>query len=117
MTVATSELRHDEQLATMLAAAPGEVGTQLTVDGVPRIVRLATTYFTPLLEQFVDRDRALELVELLVRVVISYFLSPSSRYDFARAEDARDFVRLHVLSTTPTTSNTTNTTHDRSTRP
>jgi AcrR family transcriptional regulator len=123
MTVATSELRHDEQLATMLAAAPGEVATQLTVDGVPRIVRLATTYFTPLLEQFVDRDRALELVELLVRVVISYFLSPSSRYDFARAEDARDFVRLHVLSTAPTTSttsnttNTTNTTHDRSTRP
>jgi AcrR family transcriptional regulator len=99
MTVATSELRHDAHLATMLAAAPGEVATQLTVAGVPRIVRLATEYFTPLLEQFVARGRALELVELLVRVVISYFLSPSPRYDFARAQDAREFVRLHVLGT------------------
>lgn len=97
MTVATSELRHDEHLATMLAATPGEVATQLTVDGVPRIVGLATTYFTPLLEQFVERDRALELVEVVVRVVISYFLSPSARYDLARADDAREFVRLHVL--------------------
>ncbi len=107
MTVATSELRHDEQLASMLAATPGEVTTQLTVGGVPRIVGLATAYFTPLLEQFVDRDRALELVELVVRVVISYFLSPSARYDFARADDAREFVRLHVLASTHHATTTT----------
>jgi AcrR family transcriptional regulator len=107
MTVATSELRHDDHLATMLAATPGEVATQLTLGGVPRIVGLATTYFTPLLEQFVDRDRALELVELVVRVVISYFLSPSVRYDFARADHAREFVRLHVLASTHHSTTTT----------
>ena len=96
MVVATSELRNDQHLALMLAAEPGEVATQLTVQGVPRIVRVATAYLTPLLEPYLSRKDAADLVEVLARMVISYFLAPSSRFDFTNEHQARAFVRAHV---------------------
>ena len=96
MVVATSELRSDQHLALMLAAEPGEVATQLTVQGVPRIVRVATAYLTPLLEPYLSRKDAADLVEVLARMVISYFLAPSSRFDFTNEHQARAFVRAHV---------------------
>ena len=96
MVVATGELRNDQHLALMLAAEPGEVATQLTVQGVPRIVRVATAYLTPLLEPYLSRKDAADLVEVLARMVISYFLAPSSRFDFTNEHQARAFVRAHV---------------------
>jgi len=96
MVVATSELRNDQHLALMLAAEPGEVATQLTVQGVPRIVRVATAYLTPLLEPYLSRKDAADVVEVLARMVISYFLAPSSRFDFTNEHQARAFVRAHV---------------------
>jgi AcrR family transcriptional regulator len=96
MVVATSELRNDQHLALMLAAEPGEVATQLTVQGVPRIVRVATAYLTPLLEPYLSRKEAADVVEVLARMVISYFLAPSSRFDFTNEHQARAFVRAHV---------------------
>ena len=96
MVVATSELRSDQHLALMLAAEPGEVATQLTVQGVPRIERVATAYLTPLLEPYLSRKDAADLVEVLARMVISYFLAPSSRFDFTNEHQARAFVRAHV---------------------
>ena len=80
----------------MLAAEPGEVATQLTVQGVPRIVRVATAYLTPLLEPYLSRKDAADLVEVLARMVISYFLAPSSRFDFTNEHQVRAFVRAHV---------------------
>ena len=35
-------MRADDHLALLLAAAPGETIGQLTVEGVPRIIRVAT---------------------------------------------------------------------------
>ena len=96
MVVATSELGSDAHLALMLAAEPGDVLTQLTVQGVPRIVRVATAYLTPLLEPYLSRKEAGALVEVLARLVISYFLAPSSQYDFTNETQARAFVRAHV---------------------
>ncbi len=96
MVVATRELRNDQHLALMLAAEPGEVATQLTVQGVPRIVRVATAYLTPLLEPYLSRKEAADVVEVLARMVISYFLAPSSRFDFTNEHQARAFVRAHV---------------------
>ena len=96
MVVATSELGSDAHLALMLAAEPGDVLTQLTVQGVPRIVRVATAYLTPLLEPYLSRKEAAALVEVLARLVISYFLAPSSQYDFTNETQARAFVRAHV---------------------
>jgi AcrR family transcriptional regulator len=96
MVVATTELRNDEHLALMLAAEPGDVLSQLTLQGVPRIVRVATAYLTPLLEPYLDRHDATRVVEVLARVVISYFLAPSQQFDFTKESDARAFVRAHV---------------------
>jgi AcrR family transcriptional regulator len=97
MVVATTELRGDQHLALMLAAEPNEVLSQLTVQGMPRIVRVATAYLMPLLRPHLSRDEAAELVEVLARMVISYFLAPSRQYDFGNESQARAFVRAHVL--------------------
>ncbi|NCV97758.1 MAG: TetR/AcrR family transcriptional regulator, partial [Acidimicrobiia bacterium] len=97
MVVATTELRNDRNIALMLAAEPNEVLSQFTVAGVPRIVRVATTFLTPLLEPYLSRKEAAELVEVLARMVISYFLAPSSLYDFTNQDHARAFVRAHII--------------------
>src|SRR5262245_53661358 len=68
VVVATRELRADEHLALMLASAPGETLGQLTVEGVPRIIRFATTFLAPLAEPFlVDRAEARALIDVLAR--------------------------------------------------
>ncbi len=97
MVVATTELRSDQHLALMLAAEPNEVLSQLTVQGMPRIVRVATAYLMPLLQPHLSRDEAAELVEVLARMVISYFLAPSRQYDFGNESQARAFVRAYIL--------------------
>lgn len=97
MMVATTELRSDRNIALMLAAEPNEVLSQFTVQGVPRIVRVATIFLTPLLEPYLPRREAAQLVEVLSRMVISFFLAPSSHYDFTKDSDARAFVRSHVI--------------------
>jgi AcrR family transcriptional regulator len=97
MVVATTELRSDQNIALMLAAEPNEVLSQFTVQGVPRIVRVATAYLTPLLEPYLSRKEAANLVEVLARMVISYFLAPSQKYDFTNESHARAFVRAHVI--------------------
>lgn len=103
---ATRELRADEHLAAMLAAEPGETIPQLTVQGLPRVMRVATVFLAPLVEPYLGRREAAQLVELLSRVVISYFLAPSHHVDFADPEAARAFLRTFVLasfSTQPST--------------
>ena len=42
VVAATEELRADEHLAVMLATEPGKTLADLTVEGVPRIIRFAT---------------------------------------------------------------------------
>ena len=93
VVVATQELRADEHLALMLASEPGETLSQLTVEGVPRIIRFATTFLAPLAEPFlVDRDESRALIDVLARLTISYFLAPSDVIDLADEESARAFL-------------------------
>jgi AcrR family transcriptional regulator len=94
---ATRELRADQHLALMMASAPGDTLSQLTVDGLPRIIRIATVFLTPLVDPFLDRRAAARLVELVARLVISYFLAPSEHVDLADPDQAREFLRLVVL--------------------
>ena len=51
----------DDHLALMLASEPGETLSQLTVDGLPRIIRMATEYLTPLVAPYLDRANAARL--------------------------------------------------------
>jgi AcrR family transcriptional regulator len=94
---ATRELRADDHLALMLASEPGATLAQLTVEGLPRILRIATTFLTPLVDPFLDRAEAMRLVDLLARLVISYFLAPSDLVDLGSHYDARMFVRSSIL--------------------
>jgi len=94
---ATNELRADEHYAVMLASEPGEVAAELTVEGVPRIIRIASLFLCPLVEVYLPRPEAARLVELLSRLVISYFLAPSVHVDLGDADSARRFLRTYIL--------------------
>jgi AcrR family transcriptional regulator len=100
VVTATRELRADDHLAVMLASEPGAVLSELTVDGMPQIIRAANDYLGPILKPFLDPEHAEPLIDLLVRVTISYFLSPSDHVDLGDTESARAFLRpgLAVLS-------------------
>ncbi len=96
VVAATRELRTDEQLATMLASEPGEALGQLTVDGIPRILRVATVFLVPMVDQYLPRAESVKVVELLSRLVISYFLAPSDTVDFGDPQSAREFIHLFL---------------------
>ena len=94
---ATNELRSDEHLALMLAAEPGDTLSNLTVQGLPRIIRMASLLLSGKVEPYLDRERAPRLVELLARLVISYFLAPSDHVDLGEPVSARSFIATHIL--------------------
>jgi AcrR family transcriptional regulator len=94
--VATTELKHDEQLAVMLATSPGETLGDLTVNGMSRIVRVATDFFVPLVKEFVSEDEARVIVELMVRLVISFFLAPSPTFDCTNEQQVQSFIRAYL---------------------
>ena len=103
---ATRALRDDEHLATMLAAEPGEVLGQLTVDGVPRIIRMATASLTPLVTNHLDPARSRALIDVLARLTISYFLAPSPLVDLGDEASARPFLAPMLREfSPPSTSN------------
>jgi AcrR family transcriptional regulator len=97
VVAATDELRHDDHLALMLASEPGDTLSQLTVDGLPRIIRMASLFLAPQVEPYLDRERSVRLVELLSRLVISYFLAPSDHVDLGDPDSATTFIRAHIL--------------------
>jgi AcrR family transcriptional regulator len=94
---ATRMLQADEHIKLMLASEPGEMASQLTVDGLPRIFRVATVFLTPFFAPHIGREQSARLAEWLARVVISYFLAPSRYVDLADEASATAFVRMFVL--------------------
>jgi AcrR family transcriptional regulator len=94
---ATRMLQADEHLKLMLASEPGEVASQFTVDGLPRIFRVATIFLTPFFAPHIGREQSARLAEWLARVVVSYFLAPSRYVDLADEASATEFVRSFVL--------------------
>jgi AcrR family transcriptional regulator len=98
---ATRQLRTDEHLQVMLASRPGEVAMTLNFDGLPVIFETATAYLTPLVARWIGEERAAELAELLSRLVVSYFLTPSRFVDFGEPESASRFIHNHVLPAFP----------------
>ena len=97
VVAATRELRADQHISVMLASEPGETMRELSVDGLPRTFQAATQFLVPLVDPFLPRDQSLPLVELLSRVVISYFLAPSTYVDLGDPESATTFVRAHIM--------------------
>ena len=101
VVTATRALRADEHLALMLASEPGETLVELTADGMPRIVETATDYLGPLLKPHLDPGVAPVVIELLVRITLSYFLAPSEHVDLGDTESARAFLRPGLALLTP----------------
>ncbi|MGI9053221.1 MAG: TetR/AcrR family transcriptional regulator [Ilumatobacteraceae bacterium] len=92
VVVATEELRADDHLAVMLATEPGKTLGDLTVEGVPRIIRFATAFLAPLAEPYLDRQQARSIIDVLARLTISYFLAPSDSVDLGDETSARTFL-------------------------
>lgn len=97
VVAATKELRDDQHLAIMMASEPGDTLSQLTVEGLPRIMRVAITFLVPLVDPYLPRRESARLVELLSRLVISYFLAPSDHVNLGDPESARSFVTTFIL--------------------
>jgi AcrR family transcriptional regulator len=96
VVAATRELRSDEHLATMLASEPGEVIGNLTVESLPRIIRMATAFLAPLAEPYLSRHQARATVDLLTRLTLSYFLAPSDIVDLGERQSARAFLEPFI---------------------
>lgn len=97
VVAATTELRADQHLALTLASEPGEVLGQLTVEGLPRIMRVASVLLVPMIDEYLPRAESTRLVELLARLVISCFLAPTQLVDFSDPASAREFLRTFIL--------------------
>jgi AcrR family transcriptional regulator len=96
VTCATVELRNDQHLAIMLASEPGAVVSELTVDGLPRIARVASAYLVPFVDRFLPPEQSRSLIDLVVRLVISYFLAPAEFVDLGDEASARSFLAPFV---------------------
>ena len=103
VVVATNELRADAHLALMLASEPGDVLGQLTVEGLPRIIAMATATLTPRVSEYLPPRAAKQLIDVLARLTISYFLAPSDDFDLGDETSATDFLRpvIQVLAASP----------------
>ena len=103
VVAATRELHADKHLALMMASEPGEALSQLTVAGLPRIIRMATVTLTPMVGSYVPPKTATRLIDVLARLTISYFLAPSDDVDLGDEASARDFLRpvIAVLAPSP----------------
>ena len=66
--------------------------SQLTVEGLPRIIRFANAFLAPLAEPYLDREQARAVIDMLARLTISYFLAPSDTVDLGDEESARAFL-------------------------
>ncbi len=55
----------------------------------------------PLVAPFIGAERSAELAEWLTRMVLSYFLAPSSRADLGDPDSALRFVRQFVVPAFP----------------
>lgn len=101
ISAATRELRADEHIAVMLAMEPGAVLSDLTVDGLPRIIRVATTYLAPLVDPYLPREEGRVLIDIAARLVISYFLAPSEYVDLADEAQAGQFIAPFIPQIDP----------------
>lgn len=101
VVTATRELRADAHLAVMLASEPGAILSELTVAGVPQIIRVANDELGPILKPFLHPEVAEALIDLLVRVTISYFLAPSDHVDLGDPASARAFLRPGLAASSP----------------
>lgn len=93
VVAATQGMRTDESLLALIANEPGACTLEdLTMDGFPRIVRIARSMLTPVFRHYVQPATADRLIDVFARLTISYFLAPSDDLDLGDIDQARRFV-------------------------
>ena len=100
VVTASNLLNADEHLAMMLSSEPGEALGQLTAAGLPRIIRMATGALAPHLEPLIGHSSAHRLIDLVVRLTVSHFLSPDDAVDLTNADSASQFLYPLISSVT-----------------
>jgi len=90
---ATRELRADSELALQLSTEPGETVSELTVDGLPRIIRMANALLMPFAAPYIEVATARAMIDALARLVISLFLAPSDHLSFDDEDAARSIIQ------------------------
>ena len=61
------DVADDDHLALMLASEPGTVLSDLTLEGLPRIIRFANAFLAPLADAFLPRSESRGLIDVLAR--------------------------------------------------
>lgn len=101
IVAASRALREDHGLAALLATQPGVALGDLTLDGLDRIISVATGFITPFTDEFIPASEAAEIVDIVVRLTISHYLSPSHLFDFTDRKSVTRLVRAHLIPSTP----------------
>jgi hypothetical protein len=66
------------------------------------VIRVASAFLVPLVDPYLDRHEGRKLIDVLARLVLSYFLAPSDDVDLGDDASARAFLRPFIpISTTP----------------
>jgi AcrR family transcriptional regulator len=76
---------------------PALVMPNLTPERMEALFSAAAAFATPHLARFLDAQRAADAAEWLIRLVMSYCLSPSGRVDPTDEADVRTLVRSFLL--------------------
>lgn len=92
VTTAMQAMRTDECLIAMMATDPSYMLDELTVAGLPCIIAAATTTLRRHLRPYVSAETADRLVDVLVRLTISYYLAPSDLVDLGELDQTRAFL-------------------------
>ena len=97
IVAASRALRGDTELAALLATQPGVALGDLTLDGLDRIIGVATGFITPFTDEFIPAAEAAEIIDIVVRLTISHYLSPSPIFDLTDRGSVTRLVRTFLV--------------------
>lgn len=98
IVAASRALREDTELAALLATQPGVALGDLTLDGLDRIISVATGFITPFTDEFIPASEAAEIIDVVVRLTISHYLSPSQVFDLTDRGSVTRLVRTFLVA-------------------
>ena len=94
---ALREITASVPLQELLEREPEIVVPHLALDQSAVVFEIATVLARPHLERHVDRRRADLIIELIMRLTLSYALVPATSVDLAERATADEYVRRYVM--------------------
>ena len=97
ITYAARAIREHEALQFLLVHEPEVVLPHVTFGAFDHLLAAAGQWARPWLAPHVDDELAMRAGEWILRLVLSYTLSPSESFDLAEQADARRFTNTFLL--------------------